>query len=61
MATTIAQVLGWRLGGRVWPHPFFDRATGATIYPVSTLSRDERERLRALTDAARAADPKPLA
>jgi hypothetical protein len=61
MATTIVQVLGWRFGGRVWPHPFFDRATGATIYPVSTLSRDERERLRALTDAARAADPKPLA
>jgi hypothetical protein len=61
MATTVARVLGWRLGGRVWPHPFFDRAAGSPIYPVTTLSGEERARLRGLTDAARAAGLKRLA
>jgi hypothetical protein len=44
----IRMVLGWRLTGRVWPHPFFDRATGRPGYPVTTLSKDERDALRPL-------------
>jgi hypothetical protein len=42
----IRMVLGWRLSGQTWPHPFFDRDTCAPIYPVSVLSRQQREALR---------------
>ncbi|MFL6798565.1 MAG: DUF6151 family protein [Xanthobacteraceae bacterium] len=41
-------VLGWRLRGRGWPHPFFDRTTRAPMYPVTVLLPAQRERLRAL-------------
>ena len=44
----IVMVLGWRLAGHVWPHPFFDRATGAPRYPVTILAPAEREALRPL-------------
>jgi len=44
----IGKVLGWRLRGKVWPHPFFKRDDGAAIYPVQVLSREEREALRPL-------------
>jgi hypothetical protein len=54
MARTIPLVVGWRLGGRTWPHPFFDRATRAPLYPLTTLSPEEREALRALCG------PRPL-
>ena len=47
-ARAIRMVLGWRLGGRAWPHPFFDRATGAPSHPLTTLSPAEREALRPL-------------
>jgi hypothetical protein len=47
-ARAIRMVLGWRLSGRGWPHPFFDRATGAPRYPLTTLSPAEREALRPL-------------
>ena len=30
-------VLGWRLRGRAWPHPFFRRDTRAPIYPVTRV------------------------
>jgi hypothetical protein len=39
-------VLGWKLGGKTWPHPFFDRATRAPTRPVTVLSREERDALR---------------
>jgi hypothetical protein len=48
MLRAIARVLGWRLRGETWPHPFFARGTGAPIYPLTILSRDQREALRAL-------------
>lgn len=48
MLRSIAKILGWRLTGRAWPHPFFDRATKKPIYPLSVLSREEREALRPL-------------
>jgi len=47
-------VLGWRLTGRTWPHPFFDRDTGAPSRPVTILSPVERESLRSLCG------PRPL-
>lgn len=48
MLRVIRLMLGWRLGGKAWPHPFFDRATGAPKYPVTTLTPAERESLRPL-------------
>jgi hypothetical protein len=41
-------VLGWRLSGKTWPHPFFIRETRAPAYPVTILSSAEREALRRL-------------
>jgi hypothetical protein len=46
MLRAIRMVLGWRLRGRAWPHPFFARETRAPIYPVTVLSPSEREALR---------------
>jgi hypothetical protein len=42
----IRLVLGWRLRGKTWPHPFFDQATRAPRYPLTILSAAEREALR---------------
>jgi len=44
----VGRVLGWRLGGRTWPHPFFDRQTRAPLYPETVVSKQRREALRAL-------------
>jgi hypothetical protein len=41
----IGKVLGWRLRGKAWPHPFFTR-DGAPVYPVNVLTREDREALR---------------
>ena len=46
MLRAIAKVLGWRLTGRVWPHPFFRPNTGETIFPLTVLSNERREALR---------------
>jgi hypothetical protein len=43
----IGRLLGWRLKGRTWPHPFFSRETGSPLYAVTVLSQDHREALRA--------------
>ncbi|HEY7084412.1 MAG TPA: DUF6151 family protein [Hyphomicrobiaceae bacterium] len=48
MARAIRRVLGWRLRGKAWPHPFFDRASRQPSFPLSTLSSQEREALRPL-------------
>ena len=45
---SFAKILGWRLAGRTWPHPFFDRASRKPIYPVTVLRREERAALRPL-------------
>src|SRR5262245_46268500 len=42
----IRMVLGWRLRGKAWPHPFFARDTRAPIHPVRVLSSGERDALR---------------
>jgi len=44
----ITRVLGWRLRGRAWPHPFFHLKTREPIYPLKVLSQDQREALRPL-------------
>ena len=46
LARALRMVIGWRLRGRAWPHPFFDRATRAPSHPLTILSRSEREALR---------------
>ena len=48
LVRVITRVLGWRMRGRVWPHPFFKRDTREPIYPVTVLSPEEREALRRL-------------
>jgi hypothetical protein len=47
-ARAIRKVLGWKLSGQTWPHPFFDRASRAPSRPLTTLSRAERDALRPL-------------
>jgi hypothetical protein len=42
----IGKVLGWRLRGRAWPHPFFKRDTSEPVYPLTVLSSEQRNRLR---------------
>jgi hypothetical protein len=42
----IGKVLGWRLRGRTWPHPFFRKGEPKPIYPVTVLSPEQREALR---------------
>lgn len=46
LAHSARLLLGWKLGGKAWPHPFFDRASGAPSRPVTVLTREERESLR---------------
>ena len=43
----IRRLLGWWIKRRAWPHPFFSRETGAPLYEVTVLSREQREALRA--------------
>jgi hypothetical protein len=43
----IGKVVGWRFGGKAWPHPFFARDTRAPIYPLTVISQERREALRA--------------
>jgi hypothetical protein len=46
IAHAIRRVIGWKLGGKTWPHPFFDRKTGKPNRPVTTLSPADRDALR---------------
>jgi hypothetical protein len=47
MLAAIGKVIGWRLGGKTWPHPFFARETRAPLYPLTVISAERREALRA--------------
>jgi hypothetical protein len=44
----ITKVLGWRLRGRAWPHPFFQHKTREPAYPLTVLPQAQRETLRPL-------------
>ncbi|MFO1039551.1 MAG: DUF6151 family protein [Geminicoccaceae bacterium] len=48
LVPAVARVALWRLTGRTWPHPFFDRTTRQPTYPVEVLPKDRREALRVL-------------
>jgi hypothetical protein len=45
LTRAIAMIARWRITGRTWPHPFFDRASRAPSHPVTTLTRAERDAL----------------
>lgn len=48
IARMLGKVLGWKLGGQTWPHPFFDQATKAPKHKVALIERSQREALRGL-------------
>jgi len=48
MLRAIGRVIGWRIGGKTWPHPFFARETREPVYPLTVVSQERREALRAL-------------
>ncbi|HET9958345.1 MAG TPA: DUF6151 family protein [Polyangiaceae bacterium] len=39
-------LLGWKLSGKAWPHPFFERNAPGPKFPLTELSPAEREGLR---------------
>jgi hypothetical protein len=47
LAQALTKVLGWKLTGKTWPHPYFDEVTRAPKYPVTVLQPQDREALRA--------------
>lgn len=47
IATTVRKILGWKLVGKAWPNPFFERGRAVPRYPVRILERSERDALRA--------------
>lgn len=49
-------ILGWKLKGRAWPHPYFNQSTREPAHPVTILSSAERDALRPLC-GPRAAAP----
>lgn len=55
IARMVRLMLGWKLRGKTWPHPFFERASGQPKYPVTVLSPAERDALRPLCGPRRAA------
>jgi len=46
LLSVMIKVLGWRLRGKAWPHPFFTRGNDTPLYPVDVLTREERDALR---------------
>jgi hypothetical protein len=48
LARSLGKLLGWKLRGKTWPHPFFERASGEPRYPITVLSAGERDALRPL-------------
>lgn len=47
VVAALSKVSGWRLSGKTWPHPFFDRS-GEPSHPITVLSRADRDALRPL-------------
>lgn len=39
----------WKLTGKGWPNPFFERTTGTPRSPVVVLTKEERDQLRPLS------------
>ena len=57
MLSVVGNVLGWRLRGKAWPHPFLDRDTREPLYPVHVISKEERTALRAFCGPTPTARP----
>ena len=45
-------MLEWKIRGKAWPHPFFDRNSNAPKYPIAILSSDERKSLQVMSQRA---------
>ena len=60
MIRSVGKVLRWRLAGKTWPHPFFDRASRKPMYPVTSLSPEQRQALRPLCGPKPASSAGPL-
>lgn len=45
MASAAALMIGWKLRGRAWPNPFFERGRAIPRFPVTILAKEEREAL----------------
>ena len=60
MTRSVGKVLRWRLAGKTWPHPFFDRASRKPMYPVTSLSPEQRQALRPLCGPKPASSAGPL-
>lgn len=48
IARALRLVAGWKLGGKTWPHPFFDKGSSEPRCPTTIVSKSARESLRAL-------------
>lgn len=48
LARAVRRVVGWKVRGGTWPHPYFDRTTGEPNREVTVLTREQREALRPL-------------
>lgn len=46
VAHALRLILGWKLLGKTWPHPFFETGSRAPKYPLTILTAEEREALR---------------
>jgi hypothetical protein len=46
MIRAVGKMLGWKLRGKTWPHPYFDRATRQPNRPVTIMAKSERESLQ---------------
>lgn len=44
----ITKVMSWKLSGKTWPHPYFEKTTGAPKYPLTILTPAQRDALRPL-------------
>jgi hypothetical protein len=60
MIRSVGKLLRWRLAGKTWPHPFFDRASRKPMYPVTSLSPEQRQALRPLCGPKPASSAGPL-
>lgn len=41
-------IIGWKLRGRTWPHPYFSKGSKEPLYPRTVLTKAERDALRPL-------------
>ncbi len=48
IARTIRLLLGWKIGRRSWPHPFFEKKARKPRFEMIVLTKEEREALRPL-------------